>query len=388
MSLVHHENLKPVAIRLRIHADSFRERVNARFFREHPTDRQLFPVDSHDVHADLPTVLAWTLTRTPVDGALPDQVRTILAQLGRENRRFRMPTAHYGTLARVSRGELGRIISNLPPELVTGADTALAECFGVMAEAAAVEDAAGVPDSRTAEVVEVERRCARVSVVRLLADTPVPYAAGQYLPVTSDTTTRGLWRDLSPAIPANDVGQVEFHVFADRDDTTGRLLATPQPGDRWRIGAPLGRMSVDGSRDILMIAHSTGLAPLRAILLDMVMSGSGGRRTHLFFGADSPGELYDLRGLWELVAGVPWLSVTPVVVRESDPWWVRPTAFSSAPRGLHMQQTGTLAEIVPGYGTWEDRDVLIAGPDAVVADVAAALRAAGTPAENIRHNPA
>ena len=386
MTRVHHETLKPVAIRLRIHAESFREGVNARFFREHPSDRELFPVDSHDVHADLPTVLDWVLTNTPVDGSLPERVRTILAQLGRENRRYRMPTAHYASLAGAAREEVGRIIANLPPELVAGADTAIARCFGVMAEAAAECDVAGVPDSWPAEVVEVERRCARVSVVRLIAQSPLPYAAGQYLPVTSDTTTRGLWRHLSPSIPANDFGQVEFHVFADRDDTIGRLLAFPEPGDRWRIGSPLGALSADGSRDILMVAHSTGLAPLRALILDMLMHGAD-RRVHLFFGADSPGELYDLRGLWQLVAGAPWLSVTPVVTREVDPWWVRPTEHSTAPRGLHMRQTGSLAEVVPGYGTWEDRDVLIAGPDDIVTDIAAAMRAAGTPAENIRHDP-
>ncbi|MEZ2122650.1 MULTISPECIES: monooxygenase [unclassified Corynebacterium] len=383
---MHHKNLEPVAARLRPHADTFRTGINARFFRAHPTDRRLFPADSHDINTDLPTVLDWVLVNTPVNGALTDRVRAVLAQLGRENRRIRMPTAHYGTLADATRAELALLTANLPPDLAAGADTAAAQCFGVMAAAAAELDAAGVPDSWSAKVIEVERRCARISVVRLLTDTPLPYAAGQYLPVTSDTTTRGLWWHLSPAIPANEFGQLEFHVFAERNDITGRFLASPHPGDRWRIGSPLGVMSVDGERDVLMVAHSTGLASLRAILLDLLMRGTG-CRVHLFFGADSPGELYDLRGLWQLAASAPWLSVTPVVTRDEDPWWVRPTEHCTAPRGLHLRQTGRLSEVVSGYGTWEDRDVLIAGPGTIVSEIADAMRAAGTPPENIRHDP-
>ena len=110
-------------------------------------------------------------------------------------------------------------------------------------------------------------------------------------------------------------------------------------------------------------------------------------RTHLFFGADYPGELYELLGLWNFAASAPWLSVTPVTTYTENEWWVGATEHSVAPRGLHLPQYGSLSSIVSSYGSWEDRDVLIAGPNEVVRDVVNTLLASGTPASHIQHDP-
>ncbi len=107
-----------------------------------------------------------------------------------------------------------------------------------------------------------------------------------------------------------------------------------------------------------MVAGSTGLAPLRAIIMDLCHFADN-PRVHLFFGARYPCELYDLRTLWEIAATNPWLSVSPVSEYPGDPPWAADYPDVQPPRGLHVRQTGRLPEVVTKYGGWGDRQILI-----------------------------
>ena len=126
----------------------------------------------------------------------------------------------------------------------------------------AVRQAAEVMDEAAAlcpfhpvigQIVEVEKRCRNIAVVRLIVDTPIEYEPGQYLSVNTDYSG-GRWTNLSPSIPCNDAGQIEFHVHAPS------LLSTARQGDRIRIAAAGGGYNLDYDQDMLLIAHGTGLA--------------------------------------------------------------------------------------------------------------------------------
>lgn len=108
-------------------------------------------------------------------------------------------------------------------------------------------------------------------------------------------------------------------------------------------------------------------------------------RLHFFVGAEYPGELYELMGLWNFAATCPWLSVVPVTTNAEDAWWVQATEASQPPRGLHLTQVGQMAEIVTSVGSWADRDVLIAGPEQMARDIRRALIRRGTPRDRIEH---
>ncbi|MFI5505493.1 oxidoreductase [Corynebacterium kutscheri] len=231
-----------------------------------------------------------------------------------------------------------------------------------------------------AEVVEIERRSSRITVVRLIAEAPLSYKPGEYLQVTTDYFT-GIWRCLYPSVPANEHGQVEFHLFHTNLTTPIGLLASARIGEKWLLANGYGKLSLSGN-DLVMISHNTGLAPLRCIIIDYLMR-TNAPRVHLFVGADSPGELYELQSLWGIAASAPWLSVTPVVGTILDPWWVRPTQACVAPRGLHLTQLGDPADVVASYGTWEDRDILISGDKQRVDYSSRTLIRAGTPIKNI-----
>jgi NAD(P)H-flavin reductase len=145
------------------------------------------------------------------------------------------------------------------------------------------------------------------------------------------------------------------------------------------------RVDRDGG-DVLMVAGSTGLAPLRALIMDLNRYAVN-PRVHLFFGARYRCELYDLRTLWEISVHNPWLSVSPVSEYSRDPSWAADYPDVSPPRGLHVHQTGRLPDVVTKYGGWGDRQILICGGPAMIRATKAALIAKGAPPGHIQHDP-
>jgi NAD(P)H-flavin reductase len=236
-------------------------------------------------------------------------------------------------------------------------------------------------------VIEHHRVSRDLAVVRLQLDRPMHYHPGQYVNIQIPQCPRR-WRYLSPAVPADPSGTIEFHVRA----VLGGMISTAivgetRPGQRWRLSSPHGAMEVDrSSGDVLMVAGSTGLAPLRALIMDLVRFGQN-PRVQLFFGARYPCELYDLRTLWKIAAHNPWLSVSPVSEVNRDPPWAADYPDVQPPRGLHLRQTGRLSEVVTKYGGWGDRQILICGGPQMVAATKAALVAKGASPERIQHDP-
>jgi hypothetical protein len=166
---------------------------------------------------------------------------------------------------------------------------------GVMSGAA---DAEAGPPWWDGTVLEHHRVSRDIAVVRLRLDQAMPYHPGQYVNVQIPQRPRR-WRYLSPAMPSDPNGYIEFHVRS----VPGGMVSTTivgetRPGDRWRLSSPHGGLHVDrDGGDVLMVAGSTGLAPLRTLIMDLARFGVN-PRVHLFFGARYPCELYDLPTLW------------------------------------------------------------------------------------------
>jgi NAD(P)H-flavin reductase len=261
---------------------------------------------------------------------------------------------------------------------------AVALFVGVMSGAA---DAEGGPPYVDGTVIEHIRASRDIAVVRVQLDRPLLYHPGQYVTVHVPQCPRR-WRFLSPAMPADESGGIEFHIRS----VSGGLVSTAivgetKAGDRWRLSNPHGGLHVDrDGGDVLMVAGSSGLAPLRALIMDMSRYGVN-PRVHLFFGARFPYELYDLRTLWQIASHNPWLSVTPVSEYNTDPPWASEYPDVQPPRGLHVRQLGLLPDVVTRYGSWGDRQILICGGPPMVAATKAALIAKGAPAERIQHDP-
>lgn len=358
-------------------------RFYTRWFAGDSTARDLFPPDLAHQRHNFAHALNWLLTELIAQHA--DEPVAFLAQLGRDHRKYGVVGAHYDTMGTA-------LLATLRAELRDRWDARVAEAagdtvallVGVMRGAA---DADGGLPYHDGTVIEHIRATRDVSIVRLQLDHPLRYHPGQYVSVQVPQWPRR-WRYLSPSIPADQGGAIEFHIRS----VSGGMVSTAiigetRPGDRWRLSNPHGALHVDrADGDVLMVAGSTGLAPLRTLVMDLCRYGVN-PRVHLFFGGRFPCDLYDLRTLWEIASTNPWLSVTPVSEFATDPPWAADYPDVQPPRGLHVRQNGLLPDVVTRYGGWGDRQILICGGPDMVTATKAALVAKGAPPERIQHDP-
>jgi NAD(P)H-flavin reductase/hemoglobin-like flavoprotein len=353
------------------------------WFAIDPPVRDLFPPDMAEQRAVFRQVLDWVLGEFIAQHA--QEPVEFLAQLGRDHRKYGVTQAHYETMAHALYATLSADLSDRWTDAVDdAARQAINFMAGVMSGAAEAEPGRGWWEGTVLEHHRVSRD---IAVVRLQLDEVLPHHPGQYVKVEIPQCPRR-WRWLSPAIPCQPDGTIEFHVRAVIGGLVSNAMVTEtRVGDAWRLSSPHGVMEVDrDGGDILMVAGSTGLAPLRSILMDLSRYGTN-PRVHLFFGARYPCELYDLPTLWQIAANNPWLSVTPVSEFSTDPPWAAQYPDPTPPRGLHVRQTGRLPEVVTRYGGWGDRQILISGNPGMITATRAALIAKGAPPERIQHDP-
>lgn len=339
----------------------------AMLFSLAPAVRDLFPANMEVQRSRLLRALVQVVQM--VDR--PEELVPFLSQLGRDHRKFGVLASHYEAvgvaLITALREHAGDVWT---PEVEHAWANAYAAIAQTMQEAAEADQG---PASWSAVVTDHQRLSWDLAVVRVRPDQPVPYRAGQYVSVEVPQRPR-LWRYLSPANAPRPDGLIEFHVRAVADGWVSRsIVGHSQVGDVWRLGPPIGRLSVDrqSGRKILMIAGGTGVAPLRAILEELCRWGNN-PQIQLFFGGRTAEDLYDLHALRSMASGNPWLHVTAVV--EAD-------------RGLAGAEHGTLADAVTRHGAWRDHDLLVCGSPGMIRATVSRLLVAGTPLERISHDP-
>lgn len=364
-------------------SDELIRRFYTRWFAIDAEVRDVFPSDMNLQRAAFAQALTWLFGELIEQRA--QEPIAFLAQLGRDHRKYGVRQRHYDSMQDALLTTLSsHLIDEWDDRLADTAQQAVALIIGVMRGAA---DAEKGPPFRDGTVIEHIRATRDVSVIRLQLDDPLYFHAGQYVTVQVPQWPRR-WRYLSPSIPADRSGAIEFHVRS----VAGGMVSTAivgetRLGDRWRLSNPHGAMHVDrDGGDVLMVAGGTGLAPLRSIIMDLCRWG-GNPRVHLFFGARYPCDLYDLKTLWQVASTNPWLSVTPVTEYSTNPPWAADFPDVQPPRGLHVRQTGTLPDVVTKYGDWGDRQILVCGGPQMVEATRAALVAKGAQAERIQHDP-
>ncbi|MDQ3152708.1 MAG: FAD-binding oxidoreductase [Actinomycetota bacterium] len=332
-----------------------------------PATRDLFPANMEVQRSRLLRAIVHVVQM--VDR--PDDLVPFLRQLGRDHRKFGVMATHFDALGTALITTLQRFAGDAwtPP-----VEKAWTDAFGLIArtmQEAAV--AAQGPAYWTGQVVEHQRLSWDLAIVQVRPDQPVPYRAGQYVSVEVPQRPR-LWRYLSPANAPRSDGLLEFHIRAvDGGWVSRSVVGHSQVGDTWRMGSPMGRMSVDrrSGRDVLMIAGGTGVAPMRAMLEELTRWGDN-PAVQLFVGGRTRDDLYDLDTLNTMTASNPWLTVVPVL--EDDP-----SAFGA--------EHGTLADVVARHGAWAEHDVLVCGSPAMIRATVSRMLVAGTPLDHIKYDP-
>ncbi len=355
--------VEPVADRATAH-------FYALLFLHHPEVRSLFPA-AMDVQRDRLFRALLAAARGAED---PVALRAHLAGLGRGHRRYGTLTGHYAPVGECLVQALARYAGAR-----WDADTELAWrrayllISTIMIEAAE-EAALTSPPWWRGEVVRHERPTRDIAVLTVRPDQAYPYRAGQYCSLETPWWPR-VWRHYSFASAPRPDGLLTFHVKAVQAGwVSNALVHRAAPGDVLRLGPAAGSMTVDhrAGADLLCLAGGTGIAPVRALVEEIVSHGpNGGRSVEVFYGARRAAELYELDGLRELAGRHPWLTVRPVLSGTGPATGVL---------------TGELPEVVGRFGPWPGRDAVLSGPPAMVRRGVGVLLHAGVPAERIRHD--
>ena len=290
-----------------------------------------------------------------------------LVAIGKDFRKFGVAAEHYAALESALVEAVGEHIG-VTKKL---SDTVNLGC-SLLAYGAIEDEEAAVPATSAAQVLEVLHPCDAIAVIRVQMDPPLPYWSGQHVEVRTPHTPQ-MWRALSPAIPYNEDGLVEFHVRAIGPFSQG-IVENTQVGEQWVVANPYGELQISGNKPVVMVAGSTGLAPVRAILLELVQSGERPPMVQLFFGAQNPEELYEWKGLVGFEEAFDWLDLY-LVVEDNAP---TPEGFDA------YTARGLVGDVAAARGAWRDAEVLITGGPQMKQHTVEAFLRAGADRDQLR----
>jgi len=217
-----------------------------------------------------------------------NDLTAFLQGLGRDHRKFGAVAEHYGRRGREP-------VSDVRTFFRSGLDTGSwpptgrrpTSFIGSVMTAAAGADEQLRPPWWRGTVVAYERRAFDVSVLFVRPEPRMDYLPGQSVAIESPSRPK-LWRYYSMANAPRSDGLLEFHIrLIDGGAVSMALTSSTIADTELRLGPPVGALTLShpvSGRDLLLVAGSTGLAPLKAIL-DQVAALQQPPRVHLFFGA-------------------------------------------------------------------------------------------------------
>jgi CDP-4-dehydro-6-deoxyglucose reductase len=217
--------------------------------------------------------------------------------------------------------------------------------------------------------IQVCRMPARVILKTLLAPNvmklvlKLPHAqrlqflAGQYVDILLPGGKR---RAFSIASPPSLEDEIELHVrHVEGGDFTGWVFDELAEKDILRLEGPLGTFFVRNdqtNRPMVMMGGGTGFAPLKSMIEDLLSHGDR-RSIHLFWGARTPGELYQEALIEEWVTANPHIRYSSAISEPED---------QRSQRGF----AGYVHEaVLDAYPDLSGHDIYMSGPPAMI-DVA------------------
>ena len=362
--------IKGSFVHVAANAERAMEHFYSRLFVRYPEIRSMFP---YAMREHMERVFA-SLTRIVWSIDSPDSLASYLAELGRGHRKFGVKDRHYELFLAVLLDTVRHFNGHYWTDETAGAWEAALRHVSSAMQAAAKQDAAHRPPWWLGEVVQHDRRSQDLAILTIRPDQPLRYTPGQYLAVQVPRWPR-VWRNFSIANAPRENGLIDLHVRAVPGGlVSGSLVHNTGLGDTVLLGQARGDLTTcaDPGRDLVCVAGGTGLAPLKAIIEAVIAADRPGKRRKitLFFGARTEEALYDLADLRVLEWIYPALTVIPVVSDQSGYDGIK----------------GMLPEVAARHASLDNADILISGPDRMVARAVALLASRVQPGQ-IRHDP-
>jgi NAD(P)H-flavin reductase/hemoglobin-like flavoprotein len=351
--------------RVTMHGDELPLFFYSDLFIKHPEVRDLFPVSMAAQRGNFVEALVKIVSQAD---RLPE-LTAFLQGLGRDHRKFGAVAEHYDAVGASLLSTVEHFSGpDWSPELAADWRAAYELISSVMSSAAVADEHVSPPWWR-GTVVSHEAKTFDISVLSIRPEPRLDYLPGQSVSIETSSRPK-LWRFYSMANAPRPDGLLEFHIRLISGGAVSMALTTDAiTGTEVRLGPPVGVLTLSqpvSARGLLLVAGSTGLAPLKAIL-DQVASLPEPPKVHLFFGARTAEGLYDLDSLEKMAAQHPWLTVTPAV--------------SADPR--FPGEKGSLPDVVARHGDWSGHDAYVAGPSEMVQETVDRLAAGGLPPDHI-----
>ncbi|NVI90151.1 globin domain-containing protein [Actinomadura sp. BRA 177] len=346
-------------------------------FVRNPHLRDMFPIGMSGQRDKLLRALGHIVSQVDDLNALVP----FLQQLGRDHRKFGIVAEHYPQVGASLLATLRHFTGDAWTDDMEGDWNAAYTLVAKVMLEAADENASDSPAWWNGRVVAVERRRFDIGVLRIQPDRPLPYLPGQSVAVEVPSRLRH-WRYYSMANAPRADHTIDFHVrLVDGGPVSPVLVRGTEVGDRVRMGAPIGTLVLDeeSPRNVVLVAGSTGLAPLKAIL-EQISRRPVPPSVHLFFGARTRDGLYDLEELSKLAIRSPWLTVTSAV--SDEPGGHGFSAYLHSAEG--EVEHGDLSDVVARHGPWEGHDAYVCGPSAMVGHTIEQLTRLGVARDRIR----
>ncbi len=129
-------------------------------------------------------------------------------------------------------------------------------------------------------------------------------------------------RSYSISSPPSDRRHFEICVRAVAGGHASNFIHRLRPGRKLRVEGPHGEFALEenSSKDILMLANGTGIAPLKSMLAHLLDEGSS-RRVRLYFGVRHESDLFYTDVLRGLAAHYPQLETRICLSQPSAAGW-------------------------------------------------------------------
>jgi NAD(P)H-flavin reductase/hemoglobin-like flavoprotein len=308
----------------------------------------------------------------------PEQLADYLDQLGADHRKFDVESRHYETAGQALVTAWSRLAGDQwTAEMESAVIGSYVRLASRMLDGALRRQQE--PASWGATVTAHQRVLPDFAVVTVQPDEPYRFQPGQYLTLEL-TRQPKQWRQMSVASAPRSDNTLDLYVRAVSDTgVSGALVMHTAVGDRLRLGPPRGTdlLARAGSSDassggLVCVCSGTGAAPVVAVV-EALVARPDCPEVEIFVGARDAANLIAVDRLTRLAERVGRQDRVRVHGVVSD---------DSSYRGFH----GRVEDVVPRLRDWRARDVevVVSGPNAMIAATVAAFTAAGVPADRIR----
>ncbi len=211
--------------------------------------------------------------------------------------------------------------------------------------------------------------------LELIEPKEMEFTAGQFVQFEVpeyELTDEPVYRAYSVASSPADHTKVELEIrLVPNGICTTYVHKHLAEGDEITLNGPYGDFYLrDSERDIICIAGGSGMAPLKAILLDMVEKGIS-RKTRYFFGARSKRDLFLTDEMTELEGKLPDFKFVPAL---SEP----------QPEDEWQGETGLITDVVAKHlESGDNVEAYLCGSPGMIDACIKVLSAKGVPEELI-----